>query len=115
MNDNIAMQLFEGSQIRIVGDAEVEKCWFSIVDVVQVLTESADGRKYWNKLKQRFVEEGNETVTNCHQLKLPASDGKNTQPMLLIWSCFCAVYNQYFSRRQSPSFLHRGLLMPYSR
>ena len=77
MNDNIAIQLFEGNQIRIVWDAEAEKYWFSIVDVVQVLTESADGRKYWNKLKQRLVEEGNETVTNCHQLKLPAADGKN--------------------------------------
>lgn len=76
MNDNIAIQLFEGNQIRIVWDAEAEKYWFSIVDVVQVLTESVDGRKYWNKLKQRLVEEGNETVTNCHQLKLPDADGK---------------------------------------
>ena len=55
MNDNIAIQLFEGNQIRIVWDAEAEKYWFSIVDVVQVLTESVDGRKYWNKLKQRLV------------------------------------------------------------
>jgi hypothetical protein len=76
MNDNIAIQLFEGKQVRVVWDAELEKYWFSIVDVVQVLTDSADGRKYWNKLKQRLVVEGNESVTNCHQLKLPASDGK---------------------------------------
>ena len=76
MNDNIAIQLFEGKQVRVVWDAELEKYWFSIVDVVQVLTDSADGRKYWNKLKQRLVAEGNESVTNCHQLKLPASDGK---------------------------------------
>ena len=76
MNDNIAIQLFEGNQIRIVWDAEAEKYWFSIVDVVQVLTESADGRKYWNKLKQRLKAEGNESVTNCHQLKLQAADGK---------------------------------------
>ena len=76
MNDNIAIQLFEGNKIRIVWDAKAEKYWFSIVDVVQVLTDSTDGRKYWNKLKQRLVEEGNETVTNCHQLKLPAADGK---------------------------------------
>ena len=76
MNDNIAIQLFEGRQVRVVWDAELEKYWFSIVDVVQVLTDSADGRKYWNKLKQRLVAEGNESVTNCHQLKLPASDGK---------------------------------------
>ena len=76
MNDNIAIQLFEGKQVRVVWDAELAKYWFSIVDVVQVLTDSADGRKYWNKLKQRLVAEGNESVTNCHQLKLPASDGK---------------------------------------
>ena len=76
MNDNIAIQLFEGKQVRVVWDAELAKYWFSIVDVVQVLTASADGRKYWNKLKQRLVAEGNESVTNCHQLKLPASDGK---------------------------------------
>ena len=77
MDNNFAVQLFEGSRIRVVWDAEAEKYWFSIVDVVQVLTESVDGRKYWNKLKQRLSEEGSELVTNCHQLKLPASDGKS--------------------------------------
>ena len=76
MEDNFAIQLFEGKKVRIVWDEEQEKYWFSVVDVVQVLTESADGRKYWNKLKQRLSEEGNESVTNCHQLKLPSSDGK---------------------------------------
>ena len=56
-----------------------EKWYFSIVDIVQILTESKDyltARKYWNKLKQRLLAEGNETVTNCHQLKLRAADGK---------------------------------------
>ena len=57
-------------------NAELFAYVISVVDIVQVLTESADGRKYWNKLKQRLLEEGNETVTNCHQLKLPSSDGK---------------------------------------
>lgn len=56
---------------------ETEEEWyFSVVDVVSALTGSVDGRKYWNKLKQRLKEEGNETVTNCHQLKMPAGDGK---------------------------------------
>ena len=59
-----------------VWDDEQEKWYFSIVDVVSILTESTDGRKYWNKLKQRLKEEGNETVTNCHQLKMQAVDGK---------------------------------------
>ena len=77
--EQLAIQLFENKQIRVVWDAEKEKYYFSVVDVVQVLTESIDyqtSRKYWNKLKQRLSEEGNETVTNCHQLKLPAADGK---------------------------------------
>ena len=70
-NESI-IKLFEGKQVRIVWDEEQEKYYFSVVDIVQVLTDSADGRKYWNKLKQRLIEEGNESVTNCHQLKLPS-------------------------------------------
>jgi len=73
------IKLFEEKQVRAVWDEEAEKWWFSIVDVVAVLTEQQDeltARKYWNKLKQRLKEEGNETVTNCHQLKLLAADGK---------------------------------------
>ena len=69
MEENNKIQLFEGQQVRYVWDAEKEKYFFSVVDVIQVLTDSVDGRKYWNKLKQRLKEEGNETVTNCHQLK----------------------------------------------
>ena len=70
------IQLFENQKIRTVWDEEKEEWYFSIVDVVGVLSESVDGRKYWNKLKQRLKEEGNELVTNCHQLKLKAADGK---------------------------------------
>ena len=76
MDNQFAIQLFEQKQVRVVWDAEVEKYYFSIVDVVQLLTDSVDGRKYWNKLKQRLKAEGNESVTNCLQLKLPSSDGK---------------------------------------
>ena len=76
MDSNFAIQLFEGKKVRIVWDEEQEKYYFSVVDIVQVLTDSADGRKYWNKLKERLKKEGNESVTNCHQLKLPSSDGK---------------------------------------
>lgn len=74
--DNDKIQLFEDKKIRTAWDEEKEEWYFSIVDVVSVLTESIDGRKYWNKLKQRLKEEGNETVTNCHQLKMTAADGK---------------------------------------
>lgn len=74
------IQLFEDHKIRVAWDAEREEWYFSIVDVVSVLTDSPDyntGRKYWNKLKQRLKDEGNELVTNCHQLKMRAADGKN--------------------------------------
>ena len=73
------IRLFEEKKVRAVYDDVEEKWYFSIVDVCGVLTESKDpltARKYWNKLKQRLREEGNETVTNCHQLKLQAADGK---------------------------------------
>ena len=73
------IKLFEAAQIRVVWDDQQQKYFFSIVDIVRVLTESVDyqtARKYWNKLKQRLSDEGNETVTNCHQLKLTAADGK---------------------------------------
>jgi hypothetical protein len=74
MKENI--KIFEERKVRTVWNEEEEKWYFSVVDVVSVLTDSVDGRKYWNKLKQRLKEEGNESVTNCHQLKLPAADGK---------------------------------------
>ena len=76
MEDNFAIQLFEGKKVRLVWDAEQEKYYFSVVDIVQVLTDSADGRTYWKVLKNRLKKEGNESVTNCNQLKLPSSDGK---------------------------------------
>ena len=76
MTKQQALKLFEERRVRTVWDDEQEKWYFSIVDVVSILTESTDGRKYWNKLKQRLKEEGNETVTNCHQLKMQAVDGK---------------------------------------
>ena len=74
------IQLFEDQKIRVAWDAEREEWYFSIVDVVGILTDSPDyntGRKYWNKLKQRLKDEGSELVTNCHQLKMRAADGKN--------------------------------------
>jgi hypothetical protein len=71
---------FEGQSIRRVYDETTEIWWFSVIDVVRVLTQQADyqtARKYWNKLKERLGKEGSESVTNCHRLKLPAADGKN--------------------------------------
>ena len=70
------LEFFFDDKVRKVWHKQEEEWYFSVTDVCQVLTDSADGRKYWNKLKQRLKEEGNETVTNCHQLKMKAVDGK---------------------------------------
>lgn len=94
MTENDKLQMFEDRPIRTAWDEMQEEWYFSIVDVVTVLTESGDyntGRKYWNKLKQRLKAEGSELVTNCHQLKMKATDGKrrltdvaNTEQLLRI-------------------------------
>lgn len=73
-NDKI--QLFEDQTIRTAWDDENEEWYFSIIDVVKVLTDSKDPTAYWRKLKQRLKAEGNESVTNCHALKMTAADGK---------------------------------------
>ena len=88
------LQLFEDQPIRTAWDEENEEWYFSIVDVVRVLTDSADPQAYWRKLKQRLKAEGNETVTNCHALKMVAPDGKrrmtdvaDTKQLLRLIQC----------------------------
>jgi len=81
MNALMAGQItqFENQPIRRVYDEDTQKWWFSVVDIVRVLTQQTDAnvaRKYWNKLKQRLRAEGSQLVTDCHQLKLKAEDGK---------------------------------------
>ena len=76
MTKKETLKLFEERKVRTVWDDEKEKWYFSIVDVVSVLTDSVDATAYWRKLKQRLKGEGNETVTNCHGLKMKATDGK---------------------------------------
>ena len=91
MRENNKIQLYEDQPIRTAWDEENEEWYFSIIDVVAVLTDSKDASAYWRKLKQRLIEDGNETVTNCHGLKMKASDGKrrmtdvaNTEQLLRI-------------------------------
>lgn len=94
MQKNNKIQLFEEQPIRTAWDEEQEEWYFSVVDVVQVLTEQPDGRhaaKYWSVLKSRLKKEGSEVTTNCSQLKLKAADGKrrltdvaNTEQLLRI-------------------------------
>ncbi len=76
MTQRQALKLFDDRKIRTVWDDEKEKWFFSVVDVVGALTDSANPSNYWKVLKNRLKKEGNETVTNCNQLKLLASDGK---------------------------------------
>lgn len=76
MNKETAIKLFEKQKVRVEWDENLEKWYFSVVDVVAVLTQSVEATAYWRKLKQRLREEGDETVTNCHALKMVAPDGK---------------------------------------
>ncbi len=117
MNHQNAIKVFEETQVRTVWDADQEKWYISIVDVIAVLTESVDPSAYWRKLKQRLKAEGNETVTNCHGLKMLAPDGKmrmtdvadTEQLFRLIQSIPSpkaepfkqSIYQRYFAGRQS--------------
>ncbi|MFZ2891411.1 Bro-N domain-containing protein, partial [Sulfuricurvum sp.] len=74
--DEPSLAVFESKQIRRSYDEDTEIWYFSIVDVVAILSESIDPQSYWRKLKERLKKEGNETVTNCHGLKMKANDGK---------------------------------------
>ena len=78
MNDKLAtiINLFEGKEIRSIWNSEKEEYYFSVVDVVSVLTESSDPSHYWRTLKSRMIKDGNESVTNCDTFKLKAKDGK---------------------------------------
>ena len=89
--DNDKLQLFENKAIRTAWDEEKEEWYFSIVDVVAVLTDSPNPQTYWRVMKKRLKDEGNETVTNCNALKMTAADGKkrltdvaNTEQLLRI-------------------------------
>ncbi|MBU0722040.1 Bro-N domain-containing protein [Patescibacteria group bacterium] len=76
---NKQIAIFKGQKIRRIWDEKKEKWYFSVTDIIQVLIQQANyqtARKYWNKLKERLKKEGNESVSNCHQLKLQSADGK---------------------------------------
>ena len=76
MDEKYAIKLFDEYKIRTKWDPEIEDYYYSVIDVIAVLTESKNPSAYWRKLKQRLSEESNESVTNCHRLKMPAKDGK---------------------------------------
>ena len=76
MTKQNAIKVFEEKKVRTVWDSDKEEWYFSIVDVIAVLTDSPNPRKYWSVLKTRLKKEGSELTTNCSQLKMPSSDGK---------------------------------------
>ena len=76
MVEEITIKLFQEQRIRAKWDSEIEDYYYSIIDVIRILTESKNPQQYWRTLKSRLKEEGNETVTNCNTLKMPAKDGK---------------------------------------
>ncbi len=76
MTKETAIKFFQEQEVRVRWDAEQEKWYFSIVDIISILTQSINPQAYWRKLKERLKKEGNETVTNCHGLKMKAADGK---------------------------------------
>lgn len=76
------IQIFENKKVRTAWDSETEQWNFSIVDIVAILTESVDPQAYWRKLKQRLKNEGNETVTTCHALKMISAYGKSLNKIL---------------------------------
>lgn len=107
MSEQDKIQLFENQKIRTAWDAEAEEWYFSIVDVVGVLTESKDPAAYWRKLKQRMKEEGNETVTNCHGLKMTAADGKRRKTDVATTEQLLRIIQSIPSPKAEPFKLRR--------
>lgn len=101
MPQNDKIQLFEGKRIRTAWDEEKEEWYFSIVDVVGVLTDSVDPTAYWRKPEQRLKAEGNEIATNCHSLKMTASDGKT---QLHRRSCIARLVRWSAAERKKPIY-----------
>ena len=103
MNSNNQVQIFEDKRIRTAWDSATEEWYFSVVDVVAVLTESVDPQSYWRKLKQRLKAEGNEPVTKCHSLKMTAADG-NRRICNHVSKCCTATSGcgRYDRRRDCP-------------
>ncbi|MDR1337979.1 MAG: Bro-N domain-containing protein [Rickettsiales bacterium] len=102
MPQSTDIKLFEDRNVRTHWDDMAEKWYFSVVDVVSILTDSVNPGAYWRKLKQRLKEEGNETVTNCHGLKMPAPDGKMRETDVADTEQVLRVIQSIPSKRAEP-------------
>jgi len=116
MTKETAIKLFEQRQVRSIWNDEEEKWYFSIVDIVGILSESVDQQAYWRKLKQRLKVEGNETVTNCHALKMIAADGKmRLTDVADTQQLFRLIFSKYWYPKlqsQSRNMETRSLKLP---
>lgn len=104
MNKQLAV--FEGHEIRRVYDEKAEIWWFSVVDIIQVLTQQPDykaAQNYWKVLKNRLKKEGSESVTNCNQLKMPAADGKSYMTSVANAETLLRLVQSVPARKPSPS------------
>ncbi len=98
---HLVNKIFKNETIRTVWDKEDEKYYISVVDIVGVVSESDNPRNYWKVLKHRLKQEGNESVTNCNQLKLKASDGKYYNTDVVILKGCLELLNQFLVRMQN--------------
>ena len=94
MTETAQIKIFEDRKVRTVWDNQIEEWYFSVVDVIAVLTDSQNPNNYWKVLKNRLKKEGSELVTNCNQLKMPSSDGK-------MYKTDCMTTEQLFRLIQS--------------
>ena len=96
MGEETKIKLFQNQQVRVIWDDEIEEYYFSVVDVVGVLSESKNPSQYWRTLKSRLNEEGVQSVTICNRLKMLFNDGKMRKLMLLLQNSYSVSFNQYF-------------------
>ena len=97
------MQIFEKTNVRSVWDEEQEKWWWSIIDVIELLTGTENPRRYWSDLKRKLKAMGSQLYESIVQLKLESADGKNILPMLLILSNCLGLYNRFLHQKQNHS------------
>ena len=113
MSQELMIKLFDERQVRVVWDEEQEKYFFSVVDVVEVLTDSPNPRKYWSVLKTRLKKEGSELATNCSQLKMPAADGKQRLTDVADTEGVNNTHKTYWTYRTNKTYLTHRSHKPY--
>ena len=102
MTDETKIKLFQNQEVRLKWDDEIEEYYFSVVDVVGILSESKNPRKYWSVLKTRLNKEGVEVATICSQLKMLSADGKMRNTDVATANSYYVSFNQYIHQMLNP-------------